>query len=140
MTDARTFAEKLTTKLDDAKFRGIYRGVIGWDQGDGTVLLRSADLRANEVFVTFNDDTRQVVTALCLKAKRAIGINVLVERNVDGRWEVMGIDNEPAMRMFGEAAPDLYNPDGAAPSLDKTPRSTANLIEGRGRALAVRAG
>lgn len=135
MTDERTFAKKLTTKLDTAKFRGIYRGVIGWDQGDGTVLLRSSDLRANEVYVTFNDDTRQVVTALCLKVKRSVGINVLVERNVDGRWEVRGIDNEPAMQMFGEAAPDLNVPDSASPSLDKSIRSTFNLKEGRGRPL-----
>lgn len=134
LTDERTFAKKLTTKLDSAKFRGVFRGVIGWDQGDGTVLLRSTDLRDNEVFVTFHDDTRQVVAALCLKVKRAIGLNVLVERNVDGRWEIIGTDNEPAMQMFGIATPDVYNPDETG-ALDKSLRSTFNLKEGRGRAL-----
>jgi hypothetical protein len=135
MTDERTFVKKLHAQLDTAKFRGVFRGTIGWDQGDGTVLLTSPDARTNEVYVTFNDDPRAPVLALCLKVKRAIGLNVLVERNVDGRWEIQGVDNEPAMLMFGAAAPDAYNPDSADPALDKALRSTFNLMEGRGRAL-----
>jgi len=107
----REFGRKLKERLDSARFRGSFRGRIGFEQSDGSVQLTTSDLRANEVWVTFHDDPRQVVAALCLKVKKEINMPVIVQTNIDGRWEIVGIDNEPAMQTFGEAAPTLNVPD-----------------------------
>src|SRR3990167_4780548 len=101
----------LNDKLENARNMGAFRGRIGFEQADVSVQLRTSDLRANEVCVTFNDDPRNVVSALCLKVKKEINLPVIVQRNIDNRWEIMGIDNEPAIATFGEAAPDLSVPD-----------------------------
>lgn len=119
MADYKGLAAEIDATLEHARTRRTYRGKIGKLQSDGSITLQSGLSDKNLVWVTLNDQTREVIAALCLRVKKQINLPVVVGYNDYKRLEILGIDTAPALDAFGEAAPGFNVPDRVGEFVDE---------------------
>jgi len=111
MATITELANEIEQTLEALKTKRLFHGKIGKLQTDNSVTLQAGLSDTNLVWVTLNDQTREVITALCLKVKKEINAPVIVGYNEYNRLEVLAVDSAPAMEAYGDATPTLYAPD-----------------------------
>lgn len=119
MADYKGLASEIDATFEHLKTRRTYRGKIGKLQSDNSITLQSGLSDKNLVWVTLNDQTREVIAALCLRVKKQINLPVVVGYNDYKRLEVLGIDTAPALDAFGEATPTFNAPDRVGEFVDE---------------------